>query len=202
MFPVLFAREAPLGRNEKVAALPTMDQPPPVWVTTWATHRGKKHHASLLGLTSWPGMVLGAPRPPSCGTTASKADGPTLPPYITQGMGEVSTRQPCYCPGQGSYAASKRPGGVRIAQVPGTTNVGSAFALFVTFLSPFHKACQQLVRQLFVNESWASSAEGGSCGQMSVQHMGTSQLFAGSEHRQTYMLTETDIDRDACWLHT
>lgn len=116
-------------------------------------------------------------------------------------MGEMSTRQPCYCPGQGSYTP-KRPGGVRIAQVLGSTTAGSAFALFVTFLSPFHKACQQLVRQLFVNESWASSAEGGSCGQMSVQHMGTSQLFAGSEHRQRCMLTETDVDRDACWLHT
>lgn len=54
MFPVLFAREAPLGRNEKVAALPTMDQPPLVWVTTRATHRGKKRHASLLGLPEVP----------------------------------------------------------------------------------------------------------------------------------------------------
>lgn len=69
---------------------------------------------------------------------------------------------------------------------------GLCICSFCDLSESFSPGWQQLVRQLFMNESGAFPAEGGCCGQMPMQHMGTSQLLAGSELQQRCMLTDTD----------
>lgn len=128
------------------------------------------------------------PGSPSCSTAMNKADCPTLPPFSMQGVGEVSTWQLLLLravPPRGAWRSLHNSGSESFKD-------GLCIRSFCDLSESFSPGRQQLVGQLFMNESGAFPAEGGCCGQMPEQHMGTSQLFAGSELCQRCMLTDTD----------